>query len=262
MRTFTVPTLCIGLLGLSFAYANPATTPTLAESQQRFVEKYKKQNPPKPEEMLVNTDAEPNLEDGFTALYKDGDLSDWQQHGGAHIFEAKEGIIEGTCVKGEPSAYLCTKNNYKDFIFTAELNWLENMNSGILIRSKSRLIQTKKGKELSEAYGPQIEMEGFSTRNRNWSGGVYRQGCGGWTYPLWLAQHAEARAALKKDQWNRITIQAEGDSVKTWINGTPAANWTDPEFFEGFIGLQVHSGKSGKIQFRNIQLKELPMSSK
>lgn len=255
-------TILFSLLSFSTAQANPATPPILAESQQKFVKQYKKQNPPKPEEMLINTDPEPSLEEGFTSLYKDGDLSDWVQHGGAHTFEAKEGLIEGSCVRGQVSAYLCTKKDFKDFILTTEIQWLEDMNTGLLIRSKVRPSKTKKGKEISEAYGPQIEMEGFAKPDRGWSGGLYRQGCGGWTYPLWLEQHTEARIALKKDQWNRVTIKAKGDSIKTWINGVPAANWIDPEFFEGFIGLQVHSGKGGKVQFRNIHIKELHPNSK
>jgi len=34
----------------------------------------------------------------------------------------------------------------------------------------------------------------------------------------------------KQGQWNRITIQAKGDTVKTWLNGNPAAHWTNSEY--------------------------------
>ena len=69
-------------------------------------------------------------------------------------------------------------------------------------------------------YGPQCEMEGFE-KDRGWSGGIYGQDAGGWLYPLWLDAHEEARKALKKGQWNRVTIQAIGKDVKTWVNGVP-----------------------------------------
>lgn len=250
-------TLFFSLFSLSALSADNAPTGTLAESQQKWVEFYAKQSPPKPTEMLVNTDKEPCLNEDFTALYNGKDLTNWIQHGGAHIYTPTADYIEGTCVKGEASAYLSTKKDYKNFIFSGEIRWIEDMNTGFLFRSKARPLTTKKGKKISEAYGPQVEMEGFAKPDRGWSGGIYRQGCGGWTYPLWLEQHEEARNALVKDDWNRLTILADGETVKTWINGKPATNWVDPEFFEGFIGLQVHSGKGGKVQFRNLKIKEL-----
>ena len=61
----------------------------------------------------------------------------------------------------------------------------------------------------------------------------------------------------KQGQWNRITIQAKGDTVKTWLNGNPAAHWKNSEYLKGFFSLQIHSGKAGEIHFRNIKVKEL-----
>ncbi len=253
--------LLLSFLNLTVVHAEPEQEPeqvaTLAESQQKWVKFYKKQNIPNPGEMLINTDKEPSLDQEFIDLYNGQDLSHWQQYGGAHSFEATPEYIEGTCVKGQASAYLCTKVNYTNFIFTGEIRWIKDMNTGFLFRSKARTVTNKKEKIVTEAFGPQVEMEGFKKPDRGWSGGLYRQGCGGWTYPLWLEQHEEARNALEAEGWNRVTILAEGETVKTWINGVPAANWVDPEFFEGFIGLQVHSGGSGKVQFRNLKIKTL-----
>ena len=98
-------------------------------------------------------------------------------------------------------------------------------------------------------------MEGFS--ERGWSGGIYGQSHGGWWYPLWLEEHAKVRKILKEDDWNRLTIHAKGNTVKTWVNGEPAAHWTNDEFLKGFFSLQVHSGKEGQVQWRNIKVKEL-----
>gem|GEM_PF-1962192 len=50
------------------------------------------------------------------------------------------------------------------------------------------------GKIGPTAYGPPMGMEPFS-QEREWSGGIYGQACGGWFYPLWLAEHAETRKA-------------------------------------------------------------------
>lgn len=225
---------------------------TVSEEQQQYIKKYEKQaNIPVPARMLLNKDTEPDLSEGFTSLYNGKNLDGWTALGGHCSYEAKGDTIVGTCVKGSPSTYLSTdKNDYTDFIFTAELKWEVNGNSGIMFRA-----QQKPGKNNVTVFGPQAEMEGVG--KRGWSGGVYGQSAGGWHYPLWLESHKEARAALIPDGWNRITIKARGDTFKTWINGVPAAHLKNEKYKQGFFSLQVHSGKEGKIHFRNIKVREL-----
>lgn len=227
---------------------------TVDPSQEDWYERYKKQeNAPKPEKMLLNKIQEPDLKKGFVDLFNGKDLSGWIQKGGAAKFEAKDGVIVGTVVPETPSAYLCTvRDDYTDFIFTCDLKWEVNLNSGVMFRAAVR----KKGKN-DEVFGPQAEMEGTGG-DRKWSGGVYGQSCGGYFYPLWLEEHKEARAALKPEGWNRVTISAKGNEVRTWINGVPAAHWVDDGTYpRGFFGLQVHKAKKGKVLFRNIRVKEL-----
>jgi hypothetical protein len=105
----------------------------------------------------------------------------------------------------------------------------------------------------------QVEMEGFEgfSRGRFWSGGVYGQSCGGYFYPLWLKDHVPTRTALKQKGWNRVTISAQGNQVKTWVNGVPMANWIDAgEYPDGFFGLQIHKGPKGTVLFKNIRVKQ------
>jgi len=132
------------------------------------------------------------------------------------------------------------------------LKWEVDGNSGVQFRSQSR-----PGKKSEVVFGPQVEMEGLGKGARNWSGGIYGQSCGGYFYPLWLKEHQEARAAQKTDGWNRITISARGDVVKTWLNGVPIAHWVgDGTYSTGFFALQIHSGKAGTILFKDIRVKE------
>ncbi len=227
---------------------------TLDPSQGHWYERYKTQeNVPKPGEMLLNTDKEPELNEGFMALFNGKDLTGWSPKGGKAKFEVKDGMIVGTVVPGTPSTYLCTdRADFTDFIFTCELKWEVDLNSGVMFRAAVK----KKG-EIDEVFGPQAEMEGI-TGDRHWSGGVYGQSCGGYFYPLWLKEHQSAREALDKQGWNRITIEAKGKVVKTWLNGVPAAHWIDDgSYSKGFFGLQVHQAKTGQVMFRNIRVKEL-----
>lgn len=228
----------------------------ISESQERFIKKYAKQKHiVPPDQALLNTEKEPDLSEGFVELYNGKDLDGWTSRGGSCTFEAKDDVIVGTTVPGSPSTYLSTKReDYSDFIFTAELKWEVDGNSGIMFRA-----QRKPGKKHEQVFGPQCEME-ENGNGRGWSGGIYGQGIGGWRYPLWLEAHAEAREAQKKDDWNRVTIQAVGDTVRTWVNGIPAAHWITRDYAKGFVGLQIHAGKRGTILFRNLKIKELPQT--
>ena len=230
---------------------------TVSESQGDWFKKYQKQaNAPKPAEMLLNTDAEPDLTTGFESLYNGKDLKNWTPKGGFCEFVANGDMITGTCVPKSPSTYLSTlKDDYTNFVFSCDIKWEVDGNTGVMFRAISKK-GTKKGKPTETVMGPQAEMEGIA-KGRGWSGGIYGQSCGGYYYPLWLDAPEKARNALKADGWNRITIKTEGPNIKTWINGIPASNCNVEEYQKGFFSLQIHSGKQGKVHFKNIKVKEL-----
>lgn len=240
------------LLGLNTGCASIELN-RISESQERYIERYEHQTEKvAPEDALLNTDPEPDLNDpGFVDLYNGKDLSGWIPRGGECTFEAVQDKIVGTVVRGSPSTYLSTqREDYRDFILTAELYWEVNSNSGIMIRA-----QRRPNEKFETVFGPQVEMEGFG--ERGWSGGIYGQSAGGWLYPMWLEAHTEARQALQEGAWNRVTILCQGPTIKTWINGVPAAHWETEKYRAGFIGLQIHSGKEGEVHFRNVKINEL-----
>jgi hypothetical protein len=244
----------IGIILCAFISGGAILGGTLdTEEQESWIKKYKRQeNVPDPEKTLLNKDPEPEITKDFVSLFNGKDLSGWTPKGGHCTFEVKDECIVGTCVKGSPSTYLSTeKNDYTDFIFTCDMKWEEDGNSGVMFRAKER-----KGKNGNvTVFGPQAEMEGLN-KGRGWSGGIYGQSCGGYFYPLWLVEHREARKALKEG-WNRLTISAKGNVVKTWLNGVPAAHWVDDGSYpKGYFGLQIHSGSQGKVLWKNILLKE------
>ena len=227
---------------------------TVDPAQAAWHKKYKTQkNAPDPEKMLLNSDKEPDVSEGFTPLLNGKDLTGWTPKGGTCKFEVNEGMLVGTCVPGSPSTYLCTdKSDYKNFIFSCDMRWEKDGNSGVMFRSG-----TKPGKSGVTIFGPQAEMEGI-TGDRYWSGGIYGQSCGGYFYPVWLKEHQAARAALDRKGWNRLTISAQGNVVKTWINGVPVAHWVDDGSYpDGFFGLQIHKGTQGQVIWKNIRVKEL-----
>ncbi|MGZ0654941.1 3-keto-disaccharide hydrolase [Coraliomargarita sp. W4R53] len=235
--------LCLlGIIAIQMASAN-----TLSKSQ---INQYNNRKDLPfiiaPEDAMLNTDPEPDLSNpGFVQLYNGKNLDGWKVRGGTCSFEAHPDKIIGKTVPGSPNTFLCLeREDYDNFIFSVELYWEVNSNSGVMIRSSAM-----KSGQKERIVGPQIEMEGFQPRG--WSGGIYGEGVGGWIYPLWLDAHEKVRNSLKEGQWNRITILANGPVIKTWLNGEPAANWETDKYTSGLIGLQIHAGKTGEVHFRN-----------
>lgn len=70
------------------------------------------------------------------------------------------------------------------------------------------------------------------------------------------------RAAYKIGDWNELTIIAQGNHVRQFLNGLLSADVTDTDDSlapkSGVIALQLHTGPPMTIQFKDIQLKTLP----
>ncbi|MBS3776958.1 MAG: DUF1080 domain-containing protein, partial [Bacteroidales bacterium] len=164
-------------------------------------------------------------------LYNEENLDQWVQLNGEANYYEEDGTIIGETVLNIPNSFLCTKEQYGDFILKVDFKVDDGLNSGIQIRSNS--IPEYKD---NRVHGYQVEID---PSDRAWSAGVYDEARRGWLYNL--EDNPEAREAFKNEEWNTYRIEALGDTIQTWINGVPAANLVDNMTSEGFIGLQVHS---------------------
>lgn len=182
-------------------------------------------------------------------LFDGKSLDSWQQRGGKAIYKVESGAIVGISVKNTPNSFLCTKNTYGNFILELEFMVDDAMNSGIQIRSHS-FVDYRNGR----VHGYQVEID---PSERAWSAGIYDEARRGWLYDL--RQNEAARNAFKHGEWNHLHIEAIGPSIRTWLNGVPAANLIDSMTASGFIALQVHSSeKAGiKVKWRNIRILDL-----
>ena len=69
--------------------------------------------------------------EGFVALFNGQDLTGWEQVNGSK-FVAEKGVIK----HGEGMGWLCSKEQYGDFILKFEIRWLKDrQDSGIFLRS-------------------------------------------------------------------------------------------------------------------------------
>lgn len=187
---------------------------------------------------------------GWINLFNGRDLSGWKQLNGKASYIVSNGEIVGTTVSGEPNSFLTTEKNYKDFILELEFKLDAAMNSGIQFRSESKADYLN-----GKVYGYQFEID---PSPRAWTGGIYDEGRRDWLYPLEF--NPMAKTAYKTGEWNKCRIECIGNSIRTFVNGIPAAIIIDELSPEGFIALQVHSisksEEAGKqIRWRNIRIK-------
>jgi hypothetical protein len=189
-------------------------------------------------------------QDEWRPLFNGRNLDGWTQLNGTATFTVADGAIVGTTVVASPNSFLCTKEEFGDFVLEYEAKLDAPMNSGVQIRSLMN--PAIKG---GRVHGYQVEID---PSNRAWTGGLYDESRRGWLHTL--ETQARARAAFRMGAWNTFRVEAIGTSIRTWVNGVPVANIIDDLTPKGFIGLQVHSigtnaSEAGQtVRFRNLRI--------
>jgi len=229
-----------------------------------------------------------NESEKWQPLFDGKTLKGWIQRGGEARYRVENGVIVGTTVPDTPNSFLCTKKHYANFILELDFKVDEGLNSGVQLRSTAYESETtiwlgtgkqkkKKVQPAGRVHGYQVEIDPSQahytkeprnllangrvengSKPRSWTGGIYDEARRGWLNDL--TKNQPARKAFKQGKWNHFRIEAVGDSIKTWLNGVPAADLTDSMTPSGFIALQVHGSKSEKplhVRWRNIRIQDL-----
>ncbi len=215
-------------------------------------------------------------EKGFTPLFDPGapGLDGWVQRGGKAKYWVEDGAVVGETVLNTPNSFLCTEKDYANFILEFDVKLDNELNSGVQIRSESTPDYRN-----GVVHGYQVEIDPSTDpfrpsagrqanqmadgspapadEPRNWSGGIYDEQRRGWLNDL--SKNPEGRTAFRRGEWNHYRVEANGDSIKTWINGIPCADLHDDMTPSGFIALQVHNTHAAglHVRWRNIRIKEL-----
>ena len=201
-------------------------------------------------------------EGAWVNLFNGKDLDGWLPRGGKAKYRAEDNQIVGSSVPNTSNSFLCTKKHYADFVLELEFKVHPELNSGVQIRShcfdEDKVIEVD-GKKIKIragiVHGYQVEID---PSKRAWTGGIYDESRRGWLYDL--TKNEPARKAFKQNEWNKFRIECRGPSIKTWLNGVPAADLKDSLTASGFIALQVHGvGKKAEpmeVRFRNLRIKE------
>jgi hypothetical protein len=200
-------------------------------------------------------------------LFNGKDLDGWVQRGGQAKYTVEYGSIVGRSVPNTSNSFLCTKKTYADFILELEFKVDAALNSGVQIRSECfdepKTIEVNGKKKVIPAgrvHGYQVEIDPDVKRGRLWTGGIYDEGRRA-VFLADLKDNEAARKAFMGGDWNKLRVECNGNSIKTWLNGVPAADLKDAMTPKGFIALQVHAvGKKEEpleVRFRNIRIQEL-----
>ncbi|NJM38956.1 MAG: DUF1080 domain-containing protein, partial [Akkermansiaceae bacterium] len=214
-------------------------------------------------------------EEKWVELFNGKDLEGWVQRGGTATYKVEDGVIVGTSASKIPNSFLCTKKDYSDFILEYEFKIDPRLNSGVQIRSQSLpspIEVTWEGKVIKipagRVHGYQIEIDPNPYNNRMWSGGIYEESRRGWLYPPPSSEEKktvfseQGRRLFKQDDWNKIRLEAIGDSLKVTLNGEARTDLKDSFTSSGFIGLQVHAIPDNlegtQVRWRNLRIQEVP----
>ena len=211
---------------------------------------------------------------GAVALFNGKDFTGWTQRWGGQVH--RERWCDRRHGGGRHAQLLHVHRKlYGDFVLEYEYLCDNRLNSGVQIRSnmftKDTTVDLGNGKTRKIAkgrvHGYQVEIDP-NKPDRMWSGGIYDEGRRGWLFPGQHGGNADQFTATgvktyKSGKWNTVRVECRGDSIKTWLNGVPRADFKDSLTAKGFIGLQVH-GIGGKkelvgaqVRWRNLVLKEL-----
>lgn len=178
--------------------------------------------------------AEPATET-LPSIFNGTDFTGWKLPAEPH-WTVKDGVIVGENGPEKKGSRLYTERSYGDVAFEVDVRSSGVIDSGIMLRNPELQLQIGVSRSLK----------------RDMTCSFYTG-----TYP------EEARATgveklLKPGDWNRIRVEARGDTFTVWLNGTQVSRYTDAKYAAPApIGLEMHANVEMRVEFRDIRAKPL-----
>ncbi|MEY4378176.1 MAG: hypothetical protein RLZ85_57, partial [Verrucomicrobiota bacterium] len=176
-------------------------------------------------------------------------LAGWE--GDAAWWRVEDGEIRGGSFKTKvpKNFFLATEKSYQNFDLRIKLRLTGTgfVNSGVQMRS----VRVPNSSEMS---GYQVDY------GKGWYGKLYDESRRNKVIAD-SKDPAAVLAAVKEGEWNEYRILAEGNRIRSWVNGVPALDYleTEPNIAaDGKIGIQIHSGGMAEVQAKDITIEELP----
>jgi Domain of Unknown Function (DUF1080) len=170
---------------------------------------------------------------GWVTLLDGANMGDWNRVGDAN-WRVVDGAVQADKKTGEGSAFLVSKNSYKDFQIRAEFWADDDANSGIFIRCADP-------QKIGAANSYEVNI--FDKRPDP----SYGTGA--------IVNFAKVDPMPKAGgKWNVFEITAKGSQLIVILNGQKTVDIQDSKFAAGPFALQY---AAGVIKFRKVQIKPL-----
>lgn len=193
-----------------------------------------------------NTLSPEEVADGWLLLFDGETKFGWKAENISD--EAKWRVVDGTltCDTSAGFNHIRSTAPFADFHLKLDFRVNKKGNSGVFFRGGA------KGEPFVSA-GPVISGYEAQIDDNDSRGLLYQTGG--------LYDVAAAKKLIPgEDKWRQYEIIADGDHIITKIDGEVVCDTTQKKYSWGYIGLQQHNPGS-KIEFRNIKLKPLGLSS-
>jgi len=173
----------------------------------------------------------PAVDPPLEPIFNGTDLSGWTPATG-EFWRVENGVLVGENNTAMNGSMLHTERSYGDVVMEADVRFTGEIDSGIMLRK------------------PQIQVQIGVSRSlkRDMTCSFYNG-----KYPE-EARATRALELLKPADWNRIRVEAKGDTFTVWLNGEQVSRYTNATHSEAApIGLQIHQGLPMRVEFRNIR---------
>jgi len=165
-------------------------------------------------------------------IFNGRDLSGWNAASEPAYWSVVDGAIVGQSDDRKQASMLYTEKPYGDVIVEAEVRFTGEIDSGIMVRRPELQVQIGVSRSLK----------------RDMTCSFYTG-----KYPE-EARAPQAAELLKPGDWNRIRVEAKGDTFTVWLNGVQVSRYKDAKYAEpGPIGLQIHANVRMKVEFRDVR---------
>lgn len=168
-------------------------------------------------------------------IFNGSDLAGWKVVGEPY-WKVVDGRIVGENDAEKKGSMLYTDKAYGDVVVEGEVRFTGEIDSGIMVRKPELQVQIGVSRSLKK------DMT-----------------CSFYTgkYPE-EARAPKAAELLVPGGWNRIRLEAKGDTFTVWLNGQQVSHYTSDKYREPApIGLQIHPGLVMKVEFRDLRAKPL-----
>ncbi|NOZ41363.1 MAG: DUF1080 domain-containing protein, partial [Planctomycetes bacterium] len=176
--------------------------------------------------------------DNASMIFNGRDLTGWR--GDTTLWSVANGEIVGKSPGIEQNSFLISDLTAEDFRLTFEVKLLDNVgNSGVQFRSKP--------------LGDNAGVAGYQADiGVGWWGKLYEE------HGRAILWDKSGESHVKKGEWNKYEILADGPKIQTWLNGQLCVDLDDPAGERrGIFALQIHSGGPMEVRFRNLKLEIL-----